>query len=58
MSQFRQLHEGGIEAQPKAGGLIVWTITDSMLVKLRWMEAQNVLEIDVLLLLLVNPHWS
>ena len=58
MSQFRQLHEGGIEAQPEAGGQIVWTVTDSMLVKPGWMEAQQMLEIDVLMLLLVNPHWS
>ena len=28
MSQFRQLHEGGIEGQPEAGGQIVWTVTD------------------------------
>ena len=58
MSQFRQLHEGGIEPQPEAGGQTVWTVTDSMLDKLELMEAQEMLEDDVVLLQLVNPHRS
>ena len=58
MSQFRQLYEGDIEAQPEAGGQIVWTVTDGMLVELGWMETQEMLEDDVAKLLLVNRHWS
>ena len=46
MSQFRQLHEGGIDCQPEAGEQIVWTVTDSMLDELE-LEAQEMLKDDV-----------
>ena len=50
---------GGIEGQPEAGGQTVWTVTDSMMEKLGpMMEAQEMLEVDVLVLQLVDPHWS
>ena len=50
MSQFRQLHEGGIDCQPEAGEQIVWTVTDSMLDELEPTEAQEMLKDDVVLL--------
>ena len=45
-------------SQRLVGRLFGQLLTDSMLHKLELMEAQEMLKDEVVLLQLVNPHWS